>query len=193
MEKERKHQIIRAAIKRFQKHGLKKTTLDEVARDLRIGKATIYHYFNSKEELYFDCLKFETSLLKTDMSIIFDNAETNIFQKLNDYLILKESIRDKYKLLFGVFIEELKGTIFDDEKTLVNDFIAQEKETVFNVLKSLKPKTDETQIKNISDFLVTHSFALLFASQISKAEISDTPASNLTLFTQAVELLLAQL
>jgi len=51
LDKERKIQIIKAAVKRFTKHGLHKTTLDEVARDLRIGKATIYNYFESKEDL----------------------------------------------------------------------------------------------------------------------------------------------
>ena len=45
MLKERKQQIIRAAVKRFARHGHGKTTLDEIARDIRIGKATIYHYF----------------------------------------------------------------------------------------------------------------------------------------------------
>ena len=43
MANDRKNQIIKAAAKRFARHGLNKTTLDEVARDIRIGKATIYH------------------------------------------------------------------------------------------------------------------------------------------------------
>ncbi len=51
MPNDRKIQIIKAAAKRFARHGLNKTTLDEVARDIRIGKATIYHYFTSKDDL----------------------------------------------------------------------------------------------------------------------------------------------
>ena len=35
--------------------GSGKTTLEEIARDIRIGKATIYHYFSSKDELYYEC------------------------------------------------------------------------------------------------------------------------------------------
>jgi AcrR family transcriptional regulator len=54
--KEKKLQIIKAAAKRFDKHGLAKTTLNEIARDLRIGKATLYGYFSSKEELFFSVL-----------------------------------------------------------------------------------------------------------------------------------------
>ena len=67
MANERKLQIIKAAAKRFARHGLNKTTLDEVARDIRIGKATIYHYFTSKDDLLFlatlkwDLVKFYCS------------------------------------------------------------------------------------------------------------------------------------
>ena len=56
-DKDRKIQILKAAVKRFAKHGLNKTTLDEIARDLRIGKATIYNYFESKEELFYETIK----------------------------------------------------------------------------------------------------------------------------------------
>ncbi|HED08177.1 MAG TPA: TetR family transcriptional regulator, partial [Ignavibacteria bacterium] len=35
MSKERKSQIIKAAAKRFARHGLNKTTLEEIAGDLR--------------------------------------------------------------------------------------------------------------------------------------------------------------
>ena len=60
MANKRKQQIIRAAVKRFARHGSGKTTLEEIARDIRIGKATIYHYFESKDELFFASLKWET-------------------------------------------------------------------------------------------------------------------------------------
>ena len=62
MANERKIQIIKAAAKRFARHGLNKTTLDEVARDIRIGKATIYHYFQSKDDLFYEALKWEIDI-----------------------------------------------------------------------------------------------------------------------------------
>jgi len=49
MANKRKQQIIQTAVKLFARHGLGKTTLDEIVRDIRIDKATIYHYFESKD------------------------------------------------------------------------------------------------------------------------------------------------
>lgn len=40
-----------AAKQLFFQYGLKKTTVDEIARDARVGKGTIYLYFKTKEEL----------------------------------------------------------------------------------------------------------------------------------------------
>jgi len=190
VEKERKLQIIRAAIKRFQKHGLKKTTLEEVARDLRIGKATIYHYFNSKEELYFECLKFETSLFLTELKLIFENTEFDSSKKFTEYFLLKESLKEKYKLLFVVFIEELKGTIFDDEKQLINNFIADEKEIIHSYFKSVNPELPEEEINGLINFSITHSLSLVFATQISNNLQNEHAVSNSVYLTRAIEALL---
>ncbi len=67
MKNERKEQIIKAALKRFVKHGLHKTTLDEIARDMRIGKATLYYYFSSKDELYQKTVLYETAKYITEI------------------------------------------------------------------------------------------------------------------------------
>ena len=48
----------------FSKYGLIKTTVNEIAKAARIGKATIYHYFNSKEDLYRD-IKGEIKSLRS--------------------------------------------------------------------------------------------------------------------------------
>ena len=72
LAKEKKLQIIKAAAKRFDKHGINKTTLNEIARDLRIGKATLYGYFNSKEDIFFSVLEWEGSQYLEEVKSILD-------------------------------------------------------------------------------------------------------------------------
>ena len=83
MANDRKNQIIRAAAKRFARHGLNKTTLDEVARDIRIGKATIYHYFTSKDDLYFATLKWECENFIDQVKIILERDSDSLNPKVN--------------------------------------------------------------------------------------------------------------
>ncbi len=56
--------ILDAASRRFGQFGYAKTSVDEIARDLGIGKATIYHYFRSKEEILLNVVKREAEFLK---------------------------------------------------------------------------------------------------------------------------------
>ena len=43
--------ILEAARTRFLHYGFKKTTIDEIALDARVGKGTVYLYFDSKEDI----------------------------------------------------------------------------------------------------------------------------------------------
>lgn len=42
---------IQKLIETFKQHGLKKYTMDSIARELDVTKATLYHYFSSKDEM----------------------------------------------------------------------------------------------------------------------------------------------
>lgn len=48
----REEAIISAAHRRFAHYGYSKTTMDEIAGDLGMGKASLYHYFPTKEALF---------------------------------------------------------------------------------------------------------------------------------------------
>ncbi len=49
---ERAAKILRAARRRFERFGVKKTAMDEICHDVGISKKTLYEYFGSKEDLF---------------------------------------------------------------------------------------------------------------------------------------------
>lgn len=49
--------ILKAAGKVFPGKGFHKTLMDDVAREAKIGKGTIYRYFSNKEDLFFSILE----------------------------------------------------------------------------------------------------------------------------------------
>lgn len=51
--------IREAAQNRFGKYGIEKTSMQEIANDLRISKASFYYYFPDKENLYKSVLEKE--------------------------------------------------------------------------------------------------------------------------------------
>lgn len=126
MENDRKTQIIKAAVKRFSKHGLGKTTLDEIARDLRIGKATIYHYFISKEALFYSSVEWECDQYIEEIKAIFDNPELPLHKKLNSYFSNKENIDQKFKLLYDLFLLLMKDDTFEKERVILRSMLRKE-------------------------------------------------------------------
>lgn len=51
-----KEAILETAWKMFRRHGIGKTSIDDVARAAMVAKATIYNYFGSKDQVYKEAL-----------------------------------------------------------------------------------------------------------------------------------------
>jgi len=160
LEKERKLQILKTAQKRFSKHGLGKTTLDEIARDLRIGKATLYYYFTSKEDLYFQTIAWEFNQFLEEIKNIFADESGDLTNKFLRYFELKESSYSRNKLVFELFVYAFKEDIFEIENNLLKDLLDKEKEYIATILPGKKDKTE------LADFLVMKSWCEMLSGKI---------------------------
>ena len=54
---ERKLRILKGALKVFSDSGIDKTTMDEIASESGFGKATLYYYFSSKDDVFIDIME----------------------------------------------------------------------------------------------------------------------------------------
>ena len=167
MAKERKNQIIRAAAKRFARHGLGKTTLNEIARDVRIGKATIYHYFTSKEDLFYQTLEWEASQFIYDIKAIFNNEELAVGARLLEYISYKENIDTRYKLLFDLILKLVEDESFEKEKDIMKSLLNREEEIVKFVLSSIYSSRLEGLSESLPNFIVTSSWGAFFGNKIN--------------------------
>ncbi len=168
MEKERKLQIIRMAEKRFARHGINKTTLDEIARDLRIGKATIYHYFNSKDELFYAALAWECQQFLEEIKNIFSKEDTNAINKLTEYFMFKVTLNQKYNLLYDALLVILKENNFENEvEQIKNLFIDEEEILSAFIRKNFSEKKIFQHASSIS-LLIYQSWGLVFTGKINQ-------------------------
>jgi AcrR family transcriptional regulator len=172
-DKERKQQIIRTALKRFIKHGLNKTTLEEVARDLRIGKATLYHYFNSKEDLYNQTLRYEISLYLSDIKTLFASNDIDFRKKLSEFFLLKESFQSNYKLLYDLVIHVITGTEFPDEKIIFDELLTKERE-FFKEITLSEPKKSSLSAEETAFFIVREGWSMIFDNRFKTKDLPDS-------------------
>ncbi len=190
MAKEKKLQIIKAAEKRFARHGIHKTSLNEIARDLRIGKASIYHYFESKDELYIASVEYEVNLLLEDIKTIFTVEESKIEETLTNYLLIKEAVPQKYSMIYDTILFLLKDSGFENENALVKSLLEKEEVIIKEALLSgFKSKIVPLNPK-LPSFIVNLSWGMLFALKfnlMTNAGSKDQPA---ILLKKAIEKIL---
>jgi len=125
--------IIAAAQRRFGLYGVEKTSMQEIANDLMMSKASLYYYFPDKESLYKSVISKEhgefLSILHEEIGNISDPAE-----RLKRYSLARISYFRKLMNLSRLRLAsygQLKPVIAD----LLKEFREEEKETVMQILE----------------------------------------------------------
>ncbi|ATL46333.1 hypothetical protein COR50_03610 [Chitinophaga caeni] len=93
--------IIDAAVKRFQRYGLAKTTMEEIARDLDISKGSLYYYFADKDSIYVAAIEQIVNTVFEDISA-FTKTTSSMKAVQERYQMLKEKVLSDYHFLFGI-------------------------------------------------------------------------------------------
>ena len=113
----KKQIITQVAQNIFSKYGLLKTTVNEIAKAARMGKASLYHYFQSKEEIFKEVVEQENRFLKEKIREAV-NRETTPQKKMKIYILKKmeylnelanihSALKDDY-LKHYAFIEKIR-------------------------------------------------------------------------------------
>lgn len=191
MAKERKGEIIRAAAKRFSRHGFNKTTLEEIARDVRIGKPTIYHYFKSKDELYYSSIEFQSLQFIDDIKAIFNNQDLPVGARLLEYFAFKESLPLRYKLLYDLLLLLFKDESQEKEKLILQHLLKKESDVVSLILSSIYTGRIESMNIALPFYIVHLSWGLLFSTILKEFNTESKSANFKELTFKSLENLLS--
>ncbi len=126
--------LVQAARQVFMKFGFKKTALDDIAKEARKGKSTIYYYFKSKDEIFKAVIEAEseirTQTIDEQVTAVSDPQEklrTYIFVRLlslkkvdNYYEAIKNDLLDNL-----YFINSLRIKHLDSEVNFVKNLLQE--------------------------------------------------------------------
>lgn len=165
----KKQQIVKAALKRFVRHGLAKTTVEEIARDLRIGKATVYHYFASKEDIFFEVLRTENERYLENIAQVCSNPDLPAESRIVEYNLLKSTIRDNYPLLNELIFLIINEKATEKEQEVFRYLVEREESLLAETVKDpSKKNADSTAVRA----LVLQSYSQLFTSALNRSLLS---------------------
>ena len=145
--KEKEKIIIQAARKRFAHFGFSKVTMDEIAGDVDMGKASLYYYFPTKEDLFKSVITEEQSEFVNKIeSVLKENISAS--QKLHMYV---EQRLQYFQILLN--LGTLNVHTFVETKSifrkLSEDFEEQELKLIWKIIEEGKKKKEFN--KNLSE------------------------------------------
>jgi len=122
---EKKEYIVKSAQKLFSRFGFLKTTVDEIAKSARMGKASIYHYFKSKIDIFREVVEMEEKVLEREVKKATEKVKTpqqkmkafvmtkmKYLQELtNIHSVLKEDDLDHYSSIRRIREKDFLGEI----------------------------------------------------------------------------------
>jgi AcrR family transcriptional regulator len=138
--------IIIAAGQIFSRFGFKKTTMEEVAKMLKMGKSSVYYYFSSKEEIFEAVVKYEANVLRNELTTAIKSVESPV-GKMEKYVFVRmksfEKLSNYYNAIFDKnlahfeFIERIREK-YDREEIAILRLILYDgvRKKVFNVKNS---------------------------------------------------------
>ncbi len=131
---DKKSDILRAAGALFAQFSLRKVTVDEIAEKASVSKATIYKYFDSKEEMFDKVVRMESEQLWEAVTGAVAKSTTSV-EKFKAYLITKIARISDLVNLYRV-TREMMNEYWPYITKVRDEFINQEKELVKGILEA---------------------------------------------------------
>ncbi|UXH45188.1 TetR family transcriptional regulator [Rossellomorea vietnamensis] len=110
IDPEKEDRIIRAATRVFAENGYEKASTNAIVKEAKISKGILFHYFNSKKELYVSLYEHLTDLFTGKIYERLDWNEHDIFVTIRSVTLIKFELFSVYpdliNFLTSAFSEE---------------------------------------------------------------------------------------
>jgi AcrR family transcriptional regulator len=145
-KEELRKKIVITAGEIFSRFGFKKTTMDEIAKALKMGKSSIYYYFSGKEEIFESVVLYEADVLRNELTTTIKSVDSPV-EKLRNYVFVRmksfEKLSNYYNAIFDKnldhfdFIESIRSRYDREELAILRLLLYHgTRKNVFNVKNS---------------------------------------------------------
>src|SRR5690625_1533618 len=100
LESKRKDDILNAALKEFAMKGFDDASTNVIAKESGISKGLLFHYVNSKKELFLFLYDYCRDMLNKEYVDLMNYDEKDIFEKLRQSYLLQIDLLQKHPWIF---------------------------------------------------------------------------------------------
>ncbi|MHB8128986.1 MAG: TetR/AcrR family transcriptional regulator [Mobilitalea sp.] len=100
LEPQRRDAILNAALKEFATRGFDDASTNIIAKEAGISKALMFHYVNSKKDLFLFTYDYFTDLMDKEYFELMNFSEKDIFDRLRQSYLLQIELLKRYPWIF---------------------------------------------------------------------------------------------
>lgn len=138
----KKEDIINSARTLFTKYNFDKVSMDEIAKDAKVTKKTIYHYFHDKQELFQYFIEEELEHIHKKIEKVNKSNET-FLEKISENLQNVLAINNDNKLLTNLIQDKVNNNLHNQ-----SSFIVYETKIIDYLEKKIEEEIEKGNIKN---------------------------------------------
>ncbi|WP_068497270.1 TetR/AcrR family transcriptional regulator [Paenibacillus kribbensis] len=112
----KKNDILQAAIRLFSRKGYYSTSVEEIAKESGMAKASFYKYFQGKEELPLEMCVILENNIEQDIRALYSKPDLTNEDKLHDFTVLYLRNLVKNKVYLMMDLPEPSMLIFQNEQ-----------------------------------------------------------------------------
>jgi AcrR family transcriptional regulator len=102
--------IVEAAKELFQKYGLAKTTMEDIAKAIGKGKSSLYYYYATKEDIFEAVIVRDKASIIEETKAAMEKAAT-AEEKIRAFAVTIHKAVRKRVILFGILSSELRDNM----------------------------------------------------------------------------------
>ncbi|MEA2097090.1 MAG: TetR/AcrR family transcriptional regulator [Candidatus Cloacimonadota bacterium] len=131
---DKKKRIIEIAEQLFAQYGFLKTTMEDIAKKVHMGKSSVYYYFKSKDDIFAEVIRKDTQIFQQKLDDAVKNANTpenkirayvtTRMTHLQDLSKFYSTLTDEY-LDHYLFVEEVRKDFYDYENTVLKNLLKE--------------------------------------------------------------------
>ncbi|MCK4505813.1 MAG: TetR/AcrR family transcriptional regulator [Candidatus Aegiribacteria sp.] len=181
--------ILQAAIRVFDKYGLRKTTMRDIAESAGMSKSSLYYYFSNKRKIL-------SSVVRQEAETLIEKLRTSVRQAVSPQEKLQAYVVTRMHLLFELSIYYASLTEAYLEQYA---FIEREREVFTNfensTIQDILSEGIDTGVFRISDVLTTAKMIIIIMKGMelrliigkSMNDLDDTVSAMLDILLQGLE------
>lgn len=176
ISEEKQQRVLNAAMEVFAKHGYKRASTAEIASKAGISKGLLFHYFDTKETLYFYLYDVGVNIIMEEIRSNKDIQTNDFFEKMNATTAAKMQSMRRHPYIYSFFVK-----VYIEEDESIKGELTRRLQALVQNQTLLTDDIDMTPFRKPVDITLLSNMIVNFAVEFLQARLLMAPDTDMNI------------